>query len=350
MALAPSRGLGLNPKYLFRTYVVGSANRFAHAASVSVAEHPGGKYNPLFIHGGVGLGKTHLLHATGHRALELHPDLQVAYVTSEKFTNDLIAAIRQQRTDDFRARYREIDILMIDDIQFIAGKESTQEEFFHTFNALYQSGKQVIISSDKPPKAISALEERLRSRFEGGLIADVQLPDYEMRIAILRIKGEELSLDLPSDVAEYIAHKDQKNIRELEGALNKVIARSQLTGEPLTLALAVEALAELDAGSRRSTLTREDVIEAVLSHFAIGRRELAGRSRTKEVVIPRQVAMYLLRTETDASLLEIGAELGGRDHTTVLHGIRQVEKSLGSDSALRSQVLAIRESLLMVQN
>ena len=346
MALAPARGHGLNPKYVFRTYVVGSANRFTHAASVSVAEHPGGKFNPLFIYGGVGLGKTHLLHAIGHRALELSPVLQVSYVTSEKFTNDLIASIRQQRTDDFRARYRETDILMIDDIQFIAGKESTQEEFFHTFNSLYQSGKQVIISSDKPPKAISALEERLRSRFEGGLIADVQLPDYEMRIAILRIKAEELKLDLPADVAEYIAHKDQKNIRELEGALNTVIARSQLTGEPMTLALAMEAL--LDGGPmRRTRVTRDEVIGAVLRHFGVGRRELAGRSRTKDIVLPRQVAMYLLRAETDASLLEIGGELGGRDHTTVLHGIKQIERSLGSDASLRAQVLAIKESLVV---
>ena len=346
MALAPSRSHGLNPRYLFRTYVVGSANRFTHAASTSVAEHPGGKFNPLFIYGGVGLGKTHLLHAIGHRALELFQDLHVAYVTSEKFTNDLIAAIRQQRTDDFRARYREIDVLMIDDIQFIAGKESTQEEFFHTFNALYQSGKQVVISSDKPPKAIAALEERLRSRFEGGLIADVQLPDYEMRIAILRNKGEELNLRLPSDVAEYIAQKDQKNIRELEGALNKVIARSQLTAEPITLALAMEAL--VDAGTRngRRTVTRDEVIAAVLGHFGVGRRDLSGRSRTKDIVLPRQVAMYLLRAETDASLLEIGGELGGRDHTTVLHGIRQIERSVGNDPGLRSQILAIRESLV----
>jgi chromosomal replication initiator protein len=345
MPLAPARGHGLNPKYVFRTYVVGSANRFTHAASVSVAEHPGGKFNPLFIYGGVGLGKTHLLHAIGHRALELSPVLQVSYVTSEKFTNDLIASIRQQRTDDFRARYRETDILMIDDIQFIAGKESTQEEFFHTFNSLYQSGKQVIISSDKPPKAISALEERLRSRFEGGLIADVQLPDYEMRIAILRMKAEELKLHLPADVAEYIAQKDQKNIRELEGALNTVVARSQLTGEPMTLALAMDAL--LDRGPlRRTRVTREEVIGAVLRHFGVGRRELAGRSRTKEIVLPRQVAMYLLRAETDASLLEIGGELGGRDHTTVLHGIKQVERALGSDASLRAQVLAIKESLV----
>ena len=348
MALAPARGHGLNPKYVFRTYVVGSANRFTHAASVSVAEHPGGKFNPLFIYGGVGLGKTHLLHAIGHRALELSSNLQVAYVTSEKFTNDLIAAIRQQRTDDFRARYRETDILMIDDIQFIAGKESTQEEFFHTFNSLYQSGKQVIISSDKPPKAISALEERLRSRFEGGLIADVQLPDYEMRIAILRIKAEELKLDLPADVAEYIAQKDQKNIRELEGALNTVVARSQLTGEPMTLALAMEAL--LDGGPvRRTRVTRDEVIGAVLRHFDVDRRELAGKSRTKDIVLPRQVAMYLLRAETDASLLEIGGELGGRDHTTVLHGIKQIERSIGSDASLRARVLAIKESLVLGQ-
>ena len=345
MPLAPIRAHGLNPRYVLRTYVVGSANRFAHAAGVSVAEHPGGKYNPLFIHGGVGLGKTHLLHAVGHRALDLHDDLRVAYVTSEKFTNDLIAAIRQQRTDDFRARYREIDILMIDDIQFIAGKESTQEEFFHTFNALYQSGKQVIISSDKAPKSISALEERLRSRFEGGLIADVQPPDYEMRLAILRIKDEESRLGLPADVAEYIAQKEHQNIRELEGALNKVVARSQLTGEPMTLDLAMAALTDSSVGSRRA-VTRDTVIEAVLRYFSVGRRELVGKSRTKEIVLPRQVAMYLLRAETDASLLEIGGELGGRDHTTVLHGIRQVERSLASDPTLRASILAIREALV----
>ena len=269
-------------------------------------------------------------------------------MTSEKFTNDLIASIRQQRTDDFRARYRETDVLMIDDIQFIAGKESTQEEFFHTFNALYQSGKQVIISSDKPPKAISALEERLRSRFEGGLIADVQLPDYEMRTAILRMKAEDLKLDLPADVAEYIAQKDQKNIRELEGALNAVVARSQLTGEPMTLELAMEAL--LESGPvRRTRVTRDEVVGAVLRHFGVGRRELTGKSRTKEIVLPRQVAMYLLRAETDASLLEIGGELGGRDHTTVLHGIKQIERSLASDASLRAQILAIKESLVVGQ-
>ncbi|MFN8676391.1 MAG: chromosomal replication initiator protein DnaA [Thermomicrobiales bacterium] len=346
MSLEAPRAIGLNPAYVLRTYVVGSSNRFAHAAGVSVSEHPGGKYNPLFVHGGVGLGKTHLLHAIGHRVLELHQDLRVSYVTSEKFTNDLIAAIRQQKTDEFRARYREIDVLMIDDIQFIAGKESTQEEFFHTFNALYQSGKQVILSSDKPPKSIAALEERLRSRFEGGLIADVQAPDFEMRLAILRIKDEELGLALPPAVTEYIAGKDHKNIRELEGALNKVVARAQLTGEAMSLDLAIKTLSDSAPGARRVMVTRDDVIDAVLDYFGVGKKDLAGKSRTRENVVPRQIAMYLLRAETDASLIEIGGELGGRDHTTVLHGIRQVEKSLASDAALRAHVHAIREILV----
>ncbi|MCC6312463.1 MAG: chromosomal replication initiator protein DnaA [Thermomicrobiales bacterium] len=343
LAAVPSHGL--NPRYVYDAYVVGSSNRFAHAASLSVAEHPGGKYNPFFVHGGVGLGKTHLLHAVGHRALDLRPELLVSYVTSEKFTNDLIAAIRQQRMEEFRGRYREIDILMIDDIQFIAGKESTQEEFFHTFNTLYQSGKQVIITSDRPPKAISALEDRLRSRFEGGLIADVQLPDYEMRTAILRAKGEELGVVLPNEVAEYIAQKDQSNIRDLEGALNKVIARAQFTAEPIALTLAMEALTDAAVGARRASVTRAGVIEAVVRHYGLSARDLSGRSRTKGISGPRQVAMYLLREETDASLLEIGQELGGRDHTTVLHGIRQIERSLTTDTTLRSHLMAIREAL-----
>jgi len=246
---------------------------------------------------------------------------------------------------EFRGRYREIDILMIDDIQFIAGKESTQEEFFHTFNALYQSGKQVIITSDRPPKAIAALEDRLRSRFEGGLIADVQFPDYEMRTAILRTKGEELGVVLPSDVVEYIAQRDQSNIRELEGALNKVIARAQLTNTPITLALAMEALTDAAIGVRRTRVTRAGVINAVTGHYGVTLRDLCGRTRTKEIVTPRQVAMYLLREETEASLLEIGHELGGRDHTTVMHGIRQIERALLTDTALRARVMAIREAI-----
>ncbi|MFM9105372.1 MAG: chromosomal replication initiator protein DnaA [Chloroflexota bacterium] len=335
----------LNPRYVYDTYVVGSSNRFAHAASLSVAENPGGQFNPFFIYGGVGLGKTHLMHAIGHRALDLRPELEVSYVTSEKFTNDLITALRQQRMEEFRSRYRRIDILMIDDIQFIAGKESTQEEFFHTFNELYQSGKQVIITSDRPPKAISALEDRLRSRFEGGLIADVQLPDYEMRTAILRSKGEDLGVALPAEVIEYIAQKDQSNIRELEGALNKVIARAQLTERPITLALAMEALTDASIGAPRRKVTAGAVLAAVVAQYGVSADELIGKGRRKEIVQPRQVAMYLLREETGASLVDIGNELGGRDHTTVLHGIRQVEKGIGADTALRSRLMAIREAL-----
>ncbi len=336
---------GLYPRYVYENYVVGSSNSLAHAASLAVAEHPGGKYNPFFVYGGVGLGKTHLLHAVGHRALKMQPDLSVVYVSSEKFTNDLINAIRAQRMDDFRARYRTIDILMIDDIQFIAGKESTQEEFFHTFNTLYQSGKQVIISSDKPPKAISALEDRLRSRFEGGLTVDVQLPDYEMRTAILRIKGEELGLAIPADVVEYVAQKDQTNIRELEGAFNKILALSQITDRAVTLALAMEALTDAAGQVRRTRTTSDQVVTAVSGEYGVTLRDLRGRGRTKEIVLPRQVAMYLLREETEASLAEIGQELGGRDHTTVMHGIEKIEHALATDTGLRSRMMAIREAI-----
>ncbi len=336
---------GLNPRYVYENYVVGASNRFAHAASLSVAEHPGGKFNPFFVHGGVGLGKTHLLHAIGHRALDLRPDLSVTYVSSEKFTNDLIKAIRAQQMEEFRARYRTIDLLMIDDIQFIAGKESTQEEFFHTFNALYQGGKQVVISSDKPPKAIAALAERLRSRFEGGLIADVGLPDYEMRTAILRGKGEELGMRLPDDVVEYLAQRDQSNIREVEGALNRVLFLAQTTERPLTLDLAMEALTDTAVGARRSQTRPHDVVESVASHFGIAVKDLRGRGRTKEIVGPRQVAMYLMREETGASLVEIGQALGDRDHTTVMHGIAKIERDLGTDTTLRANVMAIREVL-----
>ncbi|MFL5758773.1 MAG: chromosomal replication initiator protein DnaA [Thermomicrobiales bacterium] len=336
---------GLNPRYVYEHYVVGSSNRLAHAASQSVAERPGGQYNPFFVHGGVGLGKTHLLHAIGHRAIELHPGITVSYVSSERFTNDLINAIRAQRMEEFRARYRLIDILMIDDIQFIAGKDSTQEEFFHTFNELYQSGKQVVISSDRPPKAMSALEDRLKSRFEGGLIADVQLPDYEMRTAILRAKADELGAKVPDDVAEYIAQKDQTNIRELEGALNKVLAYSQITGHALTLQLAMEALTDASISNRRKSITQASVVEAVGRHYEVSLRELTGRARNKEIVLPRQVAMYLLREETDSSLVDIGHELGHRDHTTVMHGITKIERELTTNTSLRSQIMAIREAL-----
>ncbi len=344
LELTAGANSGLNPRYVYEHYVVGSSNRLAHAASQSVAERPGGQYNPFFVHGGVGLGKTHLLHAIGHRAIDLHPGITVSYVSSERFTNDLINAIRAQRMEEFRARYRLIDILMIDDIQFIAGKDSTQEEFFHTFNELYQSGKQVVISSDRPPKAMSALEDRLKSRFEGGLIADVQLPDYEMRTAILRAKAEELGATVPDNVAEYIAQKDQSNIRELEGALNKVLALSQITGHALTLQLAMEALTDASIGNRRRPVTQANVVEAVARHYDVSLRELTGRARNKEIVLPRQVAMYLLREETDSSLVDIGHELGNRDHTTVMHGITKIERELTTNTNLRTQVMAIREA------
>ena len=345
LPLAATPTHGLNPRYVYETYIVGSSNRFAHAASLSVADHPGGKFNPFFVHGGVGLGKTHLLHAIGHRALELQPDLSVTYVSSEKFTNDLIKAIRAQGMEEFRARYRTIDLLMIDDIQFIAGKESTQEEFFHTFNALYQSGKQVVISSDKPPKAISALAERLRSRFEGGLIADVGLPDYEMRTAILRSKGEEMGIRLPDDVVEYVAQRDQSNIREVEGALNRILFLAQTSERRLSLDLAMEALTATATGPRRGQTSTREVLDAVVTHFAVSVKDVRGRGRTREIVLPRQVAMYLMREETAASLVEIGQALGDRDHTTVMHGIAKVERDLATDTALRGHVMAVREAL-----
>ncbi len=345
LELTPQSESGLNSRLTFDTYVVGQSNRLANAAALAVAEHPGGKFNPLFVHGGVGLGKTHLMHAIGHRALELNAGMTIRYVTSETFTNDVINDIRSSRMDDFRARYRAVDILMIDDIQFIAGKESTQEEFFHTFNTLYQNGKQVIISSDKPPRAIAALEDRMRSRFEGGLIADVQSPDYEMRIAILRQKAEDSSIRLPDDVTEYIAHKDQTNIRELEGALNKILMLAQLYQKPINLQLAMEALTDSSISIRRTRITPAGVIDAVARYFGVSEQDLGGRQRRREIVLPRQVAMFILRTESDTSLVDIGRALGGRDHTTVMHGIEKIERELETDVQLRAQVMAIRESL-----
>lgn len=336
---------GLNPRYIFDNYIVGSSNQFAHAASQAVAEQPGSKYNPLYIWGGVGLGKTHLLHAIGHRALERNPNLVLTYVSSETFTNEVIASIRNQRMEEFRERYRSVDLLMIDDIQFIAGKESTQEEFFHTFNALHQSGKQVVISSDKPPKAISNLVERLRSRFEGGLIADVQLPDYEMRTAIIGSKAEELGVALPADVIEYIAQRDQSNIRELEGALNRVLAYASMTRKPLMLDTAIEALSDASRVQRSESVGPDEVISAVSAHFHISLDQLRGRSRSREIVVPRHIAMYLLRDTTQLSLEEIGANLGKRDHTTVMHGIEKITRELETDPALRAHVLTLRESL-----
>lgn len=341
--LSPSVG-NLLPHLTFDTYVVGGSNRMAHAAAGAIAERPGTQYNPFFVHGGVGLGKTHLLHAIGHKALELNPELQILYVSSEMFTNEVINAIRHQRMDEFRDRYRTIDILMVDDIQFIAGKESTQEEFFHTFNALQQSGKQVIVSSDKPPRAIAALEERMRSRFAGGLVADVQSPDFEMRTAILRAKAEERNARVSDDVLEYISRKDHTNIRELEGALTKLLMVAQLYNRPLTMQLAIESLN--DGAARQSKqITAGDVIQAVCEHFSIEEKELLGRGRSRHIAFPRQVSMYLMRKDADISLEEIGQALN-RDHTTALHGYRKIEDEMETNSVLRGDVMTIRERLL----
>ena len=335
---------GLNPRYVFEKFVVGSHNRLAHAAALAVADYPADRFNPLYIYGGVGLGKTHLLHAIGHRALARNPELRVRYVSSETFTNDMVNAIRQQQNEDFRYRYRTIDILMVDDIQFIAGKEGTQEEFFHTFNALHQAGKQVVISSDRPPKAIAALADRLRSRFEGGLLADIQVPDLETREAILAEKGTERGVHIPGDVLEYVARKVESNIRELEGALNKILALGQLYSRPISLQLAIEALTDSAHERRKRELTPDEIVDTVVSYYQISRREIVGPGRRRDLVVPRQVAMFLLRSETVTSLVEIGHCLG-RDHSTVLHGIEKVERQLEEDQRLRGELLAIRELL-----
>ncbi len=336
---------GLNPDYTFSTFVVGSSNRMAHAAAMAVAERPAHAYNPLFIYGGVGLGKTHLLHAVGHYALQRNPDLRVLYVSSETFTNELINAIRRQETEDFRRRYRHNDILLIDDIQFIAGKESTQEEFFHTFNTLHAACKQIVLTSDRSPRAILTLEERLRSRFEGGLIVDIQPPDLETRVAILRTRAEERGVSLPEDVVEFLAQRVQRNIRELVGCLNRLLAYAELNGLPLTVPLAQEALAEIFFPPHRRELSPAQVIETVARHYGLRPEDLRGKSRNQEVAIPRQIAMYLIREEIGTPLAEIGRELGGRDHTTVLYGCEKVAQTIEEDARLRREVLALREKL-----
>jgi chromosomal replication initiator protein len=335
----------LNSRYSFDRFIVGSSNRLAHAACVAVAEHPARAYNPLFLYGGVGLGKTHLLHAIGNYALDHDPEISVMYVSSEKFTNDLINAIRRQQTEEFRIRYRNIDILLIDDIQFIAGKESTQEEFFHTFNTLHSAGKQIIISSDRPPKAILTLEERLRSRFEWGLIVDVQLPDLETRTAILRAKAEQMAVLVPEEVIDFLAHRIQSNIRELEGCLNRVVAYADMTNAPVSVEIAAAALAELLDTTRRKRTAPEAIINAVAEYYGVEVGAIIGRGRSRNIVVPRQVAMYLLRDETDCSLVDIGTLLGGRDHTTVIYGCEKIGEDLSTDTRLRQDIMLIRERL-----
>jgi chromosomal replication initiator protein len=331
----------INGRYRFDNFVVGSDNRLAHAACMAVAESPARAYNPLFLYGGVGLGKTHLLHAIGNTCQPA--GLNVLYVSSEEFTNDLISAIRTHTTPAFREKYRQVDVLLIDDIQFIAGKESTQEEFFHTFNTLHGQNKQLVISSDRSPKSLSTLEERLRSRFEWGLTADIQPPDVETRLAILRAKAERAGRDVQSDILEMIARKVQSNIRELEGALNRVLAFSDLSGMPLTLELAQQALA--DFFPHGQDLKPKDVLEVVSQAFGISNERLLGRERTREVALPRQVAMYLLREEGGVSLPQIGEFVGGRDHTTVIYACEKVTDLMDTDDRFRRQILRIREQL-----
>ncbi|HEX6796808.1 MAG TPA: chromosomal replication initiator protein DnaA [Ktedonobacterales bacterium] len=334
----------LNSRYTFSTFIVGSANRFAHASSMAVADAPGEAYNPLFLYGGVGLGKTHLLHAIGHATLERN--LTVLYVSSETFTNEIIDAIRYRTTDEFRAKYRSVDVLLVDDIQFIAGKDSTEEEFFHTFNSLHEANKQIVICSDRPPKAIVSLAERLRSRFEWGLIADIQPPDRETRIAILLAKAEMMGRAIPDEVVEYLAVRVQSNIRELEGSLNRLIAFAHLQGMPLTVETVKAALANLASDGKPRRVTIGEILDAVADHFRISADDLCGKQRDKHIVVPRQIAMYLMRQETEASLLEIGQALGGRDHSTVLHGCEKINREINDNTALRKEVLAIRQQLL----
>ncbi|MDD5468547.1 MAG: chromosomal replication initiator protein DnaA [Anaerolineales bacterium] len=331
----------LNARYTFEHFVVGANNRLAQAAALAVTEKPAQAYNPLFIYGGVGLGKTHLLHAIGNSCLQR--DLQVLYVSSEEFTNDLIHAIRTQTTQAFREKYRRIDVLLVDDIQFIAGKESTQEEFFHTFNTLHGQDKQLVISSDRPPKALVTLEERLRSRFEWGLAADIQPPDFETRLAILRHKNDRAGHSVANDILELVARRVQSNIRELEGALTRIVAFADLSGVPITPQLVEVAL--VDLLPHKKDVKPEDVIRKVAEAFAVPLERMLSQERSREVALPRQIAMYLLREEANISLPQIGESLGGRDHTTVMYGCEKIADLLERDDRLRRQVIEIREQL-----
>ena len=345
-ALRPPRSVttGLNPRYAFQTFVVGSSNQFAQAACHAVAELPSKAYNPLFIYGGVGLGKTHLLHAVGHQTSRLFPDMAVLYLSSERFTNDLINAIRYDRTAEFRAKYRTIDLLLIDDIQFISGKERTQEEFFHTFNDLYDSRKQIVVSSDSTPKEIPEIEERLRSRFEWGLIADIQPPDFETRVAILKKKAEIERVRFSDDVAYLIASRIKSNIRELEGSLTRMIAFCALTGREMTLDLAQEVLSDV-WGDEERIITIEQIQRRVSDFFGLKLSDLKAKNRTRAIAFPRQVAMYLSRQLTNSSLLEIGRAFGGKDHTTVLHAVEKIRLLQQEDPKLRKTVETLSQEL-----
>ena len=340
----PRRGIQLNPKYTFKNFVVCAGNQFAHAAFMAVAEQPGHTYNPLFIYGGVGLGKTHLLNAIGNHVAE-KSDLRIAYLTTEQFTNEVINSIRYDKMMDLRKRYRHIDMLMIDDIQFLVGKERTQEEFFHTFNALYEGHKQIVLSSDRFPKDMPDIEERLRSRFEWGLIADLQPPDVETRIAILRKKSEDEGVKLPEDVIQFLSITMKSNIRELEGSLVRLGAYASLTGQVITLDLAKNVLRDL-IGDKKKIVAMDDIQEVVCAQFHVKVAEIKSRRRSKTLVHPRQIAMYLCRELTDASYPEIGRQFGGKDHTTIIHACRQVAKAKEIDTALQTTIETLKEQIL----
>ena len=336
----------LNPKYTFDTFVVGSTNRFAHAASLAVAEAPAKSYNPLFIYGGVGLGKTHLMHAIGHYVLEHHPDKNVMYLSSEKFTNEFINSIMENKAENFRNKYRNVDILLVDDIQFLAGKEQTQEEFFHTFNTLHEENKQIIISSDRPPKEIPTLEERLRSRFEWGLITDISPPDLETRIAILSKKAKAEGLtDISNEVMHYIANQIDTNIRELEGALVRVVAYSSLVNEDINTELATEALKDIIPNKQPKMITPKVIQNIVAEKYDVKINDFLSKKRTRAIAYPRQIAMYLTRELTELSLPKIGQEFGGRDHTTVIHAHNKIIKELETDENLANEIKSLMEEI-----
>lgn len=336
----------LNPRYTFDTFVVGSNNKFAHAASLAVAESPGAIYNPLFLYGGVGLGKTHLMHSIAHFIIKNNPQLNILYVTSEQFTNEVIDAIRNGNNSAlsrFREKYRTIDVLLVDDVQFIIGKESTQEEFFHTFNALHGAGKQIIISSDRPPKDMNILEERIRSRFEWGLMADIQSPDFETRIAILQKKQENDGYYVSPDVIEYIAANVKSNIRELEGSLNKVIAMARTDHRDIDLALAQEALKDIILPDSKKVITPDSIIQEVASYFGISPDDIKGDKRSSKIAYPRQLAMYLIREMTNTNLKAIGEIMGGKDHTTVMYGVNKITTSLNEDPRVEEDIEKLKK-------
>ena len=338
----------LNPNYTFETFVVGNNNRFAQSASLAVAESPGETYNPLYIYGGPGLGKTHLMHSIGHFILDQNPNSKVIYVTSEQFTNEVIESIRNGNASSmtkFRDKYRTVDVLMIDDIQFIIGKESTQEEFFHTFNALQTQGKQIILTSDKPPKDMETLEERIRSRFEWGLMADIGIPDYETRMAILRKKAESDNFDIDDEILNYIANNIKSNVRELEGALNKLLAYNNLCKQTITMEIAQKELQNIITPDKPREITPQLIIEVVTEHFNISMDQMISRSRSSDIARPRQIAMYLCKTMTDSSLDVIGSFLGGRDHSTIIHGIKKIGDEYEVNDSTRTFIDTIKKKI-----